>query len=114
MPSTCPSSPRVGWVKNPKFEIRNPKSPSVRSHQLGCRNDMPLHRALEGRLVGGRRKIEHRVESIELEEVAVDSRRRQRSELRPHPEEEAMSHALATVRRDGRRPTASAMGNGSS
>jgi len=36
------------------------------------------------------------------------TRRRQRSELRTHPKEEAMSHALATVRRDGRRPSASA------
>ena len=34
------------------------------------------------------------------------NRRRQRSELRPHPKEEAMSHALATVLRDGRRPSA--------
>jgi hypothetical protein len=33
------------------------------------------------------------------------NRRRQRSELRPHPKEEAMSHALATVRHDGRRPS---------
>ena len=29
-------------------------------------------------------------------------RRRQRSELRPHPKEEAMSHALATVRHRAR------------
>ena len=32
------------------------------------------------------------------------TRRRQRSELRPHPKEEAMSHALATVLHRGRRP----------
>ncbi len=38
--------------------------------------------------------------------VEFGNRRRQRSELRPHPKEEAMSHALATVLRDGRRPSA--------
>jgi len=32
------------------------------------------------------------------------TRRRRRSELRSHPKEEAMSHALATVRHGGRRP----------
>jgi len=32
------------------------------------------------------------------------NRRWQRSELRPHPKEEAMSHALATVLHRGRRP----------
>jgi len=44
--------------------------------------------------------------------ILSGNRRRQRSELRPHPKEEAMSHALATVLRDGRRPSASASGNG--
>ena len=34
--------------------------------------------------------------------VEFGNRRRQRSELRPHPKEEAMSHVLATVLRDGR------------
>ena len=38
--------------------------------------------------------------------AAGANRRRQRSELRPHPKEEAMSHARATVLRDGRRPSA--------
>jgi len=31
------------------------------------------------------------------------NRRRQRSEIRPHPKEEAMSHALATVLHRGRK-----------
>jgi hypothetical protein len=38
------------------------------------------------------------------------NRRRQRSELRPHPKEEAMSHPLAVVLRDAR--WASATGGG--
>ena len=43
--------------------------------------------------------------------VAVGAnRRRLRSELRPHPKEEAMSHAQATVLRDGRRPSATQRG----
>ena len=33
------------------------------------------------------------------------NRRRQRSELRPHLKEEAMSYAPATVLHDGRRPS---------
>jgi hypothetical protein len=40
------------------------------------------------------------------EVAAGANRRRQRSELRPHPKEEAMSYALATVLRDGHRPSA--------
>ena len=40
------------------------------------------------------------------EVVAGANRRRLRSELRPHPKEEAMSYALATVLRDGRRSSA--------
>jgi len=36
--------------------------------------------------------------------ACLANRRRQRSELRPHPKEEAMSYALATVLHRGRRP----------
>ena len=37
------------------------------------------------------------------------NRRRQRSELRPHPKEEAMSHALATVLHRGRKAASNLM-----
>jgi hypothetical protein len=37
------------------------------------------------------------------------NRRRQRSELRPHPKEEAMSHALATVLHRGRKAASNIM-----
>jgi len=37
------------------------------------------------------------------------NRRRQRSELRPHPKEEAMSHALATVLHRGRKAASNVM-----
>jgi len=37
------------------------------------------------------------------------NRRRQRSELRPHPKEEAMSHALATVLHHGRKAASNIM-----
>ena len=37
------------------------------------------------------------------------NRRRQRSELRPHPKEEAMSHALATVLHGGRKAASNIM-----
>jgi hypothetical protein len=42
--------------------------------------------------------------------AAGANRRRLRSELRPHPKEEAMSHAQETVLRDGRRPSATQRG----
>jgi hypothetical protein len=37
------------------------------------------------------------------------NRRRQRCELRPHPKEEAMSHALATVLHGGRKAASNIM-----
>ena len=41
-----------------------------------------------------------------VEHPEVSNRRRQRSGLRSHPKEEAMSHALAVVLRDARRASA--------
>jgi len=41
-----------------------------------------------------------------VEHPEARNRRRQRSELRPHPKEEAMSHPLAVVLRDARRASA--------
>jgi len=41
-----------------------------------------------------------------VEHPEASNRRRQRSELRPHPKEEAMGHTLAVVLRDARRASA--------